>query len=156
MKFADNSIVSNPGSAIHVLYGPKVTKNGEFELVEIGEENIHDYIQSQKELTDMSYILSRMAAGDTSVLAGEGMYGDFTTMPDTLAGMLQLQLDSNRLFDSLPFDVREKFDFDQNKFFAQSGTEDWFKKISSVLSDDVKNKIFPIKEEVSESVVKEE
>lgn len=143
MKYADNSIVSNPGSAIHIKYGPKVTDNGDFELVEIGKENLHDYIQSQKELTDMSYILSRMAAGDTSVISGEGIYGDFTHVPDTLAGVLQLQIDSNRLFESLPVDVREQFDFDANKFFAQSGSMDWFEKISPVLPDDMRENFRP-------------
>lgn len=145
IKYADNSIVSNPGSPIHVIYGPKVvSKEGNIELVEIGKENIHDYIQSQKESTDMSYILSRMAAGDTSMLRTDGMYGDFTQIPNTLADVLQLQIDSNRMFASLPAEVKEKFHFDANEFFAQSGQMDWYEKIKPVLSDEVKNQIWPV------------
>lgn len=146
LKYADNSIVSNPGSEIHIIYSPVVTENGNFELVESGKENIHDYIQSQASNTDMSYIISRMAVGDMSVLVDGATYGDFTSVPDSLAGVLQLQIDSNNLFNKLPLEVREKFDYDPNKFFAQSGSNEWLEKLSPVLSDDVR-KLMQVKTE---------
>lgn len=141
IKYADNSIVSESGSEIHVIYTPKVTENGNFELVPSGKENIHEFIQSQKNTTDMSYILARMAAGDPSVMVDGAVYGDFSNVPDTLAEVLQMQIDSNNLFSKLPLSVREQFDYDPNKFFAQAGSSAWLEKMSPVLSEDVRKLI---------------
>lgn len=147
MRFADNSFVSNPGSPIHQVYAPKVDPEGGITLVEAGVENTDDYIQSFAESTDLHVLLTRIQSGETDLLMKRpGSYGDFTKMPKTYAEMLQLQLDSARLFNSLPVDVKEKFNNDPNQFMAQSGTEDWFKKIENVLPDEVKSVVFPVVE----------
>ena len=147
MRFADHSFVSNPGSPIHQLYAPKVESDGSITLVEAGVENTDDYIQSFAESTDIHVLMKRIQNGETDLLMKRpGSYGDFTKMPKTYAEMLQLQLDSVRLFNSLPVDVKEKFNNDPNQFMAQSGTEDWFKKIENVLPDEVKSAVFPVVE----------
>lgn len=123
-------IFTNPGSPIHILYGPKVQKDGSIELVEIGKENTDEYIQSFAESTDMSFILAKLAVGDTSVLQRrQAFYGDFTSAPSTFAEALQLQIDAANTFDHLPLDVKQKFDNDVNKFMASAGSEDWLKKM---------------------------
>lgn len=145
-------LFTNPGSPIHQLYAPKVDNDGNITLVEAGVENTDDYINSFAEETDINILISRMQNGDMSMLNSPGVYGDFTKMPKTYAEVLQLQIDSKRLYDSLPADIKQKFDHDSNKFFAQAGTEDWYKKIETVLPDDVKASIFPVqKEEVKEN-----
>lgn len=134
MRYADNLFVSNPGDKEHILYAPKVDKEGNIELVEAGREDIREKINSYAESTDISIILSRVAQGDLSGLqVNPGMYGDFTEMPKTYADFLQLEIDSNNLFMKLPLDVRAQFDYDPQKFFAQAGTEDWQKKLGDVL-----------------------
>lgn len=153
MRFADNTIISNPGSPIHQLYAPKVDPDGNITLVEAGIENTDDYINSFADSCDIHTILTRVQNGEVDLLKSRpGSYGDFTKMPQTYAEMLQLQLDSNRLFASLPVDVRAKFDHDPAQFMAQSGTIDWFKKIEGVLPDEVKSAVFP---PVEKPVVKE-
>lgn len=134
MRFADKRFVSNPGETEHILYAPKVDKEGNIELVEAGKENIREKINSYAESTDISIILQRVAQGDLSGLqVNPGMYGDFTEMPKTYAEFLQLEIDSNNLFNKLPLDVRAEFDYDPQKFFAQAGTEEWQKKLGDVL-----------------------
>lgn len=123
-------IYTNPGSPIHVLYGPKVLKDGTIELVEIGKENTDDYIQSFEEVTDMSFILAKLESGDLSVInKRQPFYGDFTEVPKTFAEVLQLRIDAQNMFDRLSADVKEKFDNDVNKFLATAGTEEWRKKV---------------------------
>lgn len=147
MRFADKRFVSNPGSPIHQLYAPKVGVDGSVTLVEAGVENTDEYIQSFAESTDIHVLMTRVQNGETDLLMKRpGSYGDFTKVPKTYAEMLQLQLDSARLFNSLPLDVKEKFNNDPNQFLAQSGTEDWFKKIENVLPDEVKSAVFPVVE----------
>lgn len=156
MKFADNSICSCPGLPFKTVYAPKVGPNGSVELVESGLENTDEFIQSFKEATDIRTILNRVANGETQLLMQRtGSYGDFTKMPKTFAEVLQLQIDSHKLFESLPIDIRQQFNNDANEFFAASGTGEWFKKIEGVLPDEVKAMVMPkpdtnVKEEVED------
>lgn len=144
-------LFTNPGDPIHQLYSPRVDSDGNITLVKAGVENTDYFIQSFAEETDINVLISRMQNGDFSMMRSPGVYGDFSTMPKTYAEVLQLQIDATRLFDSLPADVKQKFDHDKNKFFAQSGTIEWYEKIESVLPDDIKSSIFP-GEKVEEKV----
>ena len=145
MKYAEKRFFSDPGSPLHVLYAPKVNADGSVDLVESGVENIREYIQSFERSTDLSVILARVGAGETQLLYQRpGSYGDFTQLPSTYAEALQLQIDSNNLFKSLPVEVKNKFDNDPNKFFAQSGTKEWFEKIEVVLPKEVKDMVRPV------------
>lgn len=144
IKFADcTKFVSCPGSKYKTEYSPVVAKDGTVSLKAVGKVDFHAYIQSFREQTDIHYIVNKIANGDTSMLRFDGVYGDFTKYPTTLAEVLQLQIDSNKLFNSLPVEIKQKFSNDPNKFFAQSGSKEWFETISPVLGDDVKNAIFP-------------
>ena len=136
------------GSPVKQLYAPKVGSDGVIDLVEAGEENIKDYIQSFRDSCDLSVILARVARGETELLYQRpGSYGDFTKMPKTYAEMLQLQIDSKNLFNSLPVDVKDKFGHDSERFLAEAGTKDWFSKIEAVLPEEVKSAVMP-KDEV--------
>lgn len=156
MRFADPSFVSNPGSPLKINYAPKVSDKGSVELMEIGVENFQDYIDSFRDSAEIGTVISRFQnTGDAGILQQRvGQYGDFTDAPKTLAQALQLQIDSNLLFDSLPVDIKQKFDNDRNQFFAQSGTEDWFVKMDSVLPESMRiqkpdaglNPVEPVKE----------
>lgn len=133
-----------PGDPIHIIYRPSVDKEGNIELVESGKENTDDIIQSYAESCDIVTILARACNGEPELLnQRQGTFGDFTQMPKTFAEMLQLQIDSNRLFDSLPSDVKDKFGNDSNKFFAQAGTKEWAETLGDVLSVDNK-KLFGV------------
>lgn len=140
MRYADNSIKSNPGSPVRQLYAPKVASNGSIELVEAGIEDSEAYINSFKDSTDIRVILARVAAGETELLnQRKGVFGDFTSMPSSYAEFLQLQIDSNRLFNSLPTEVRQQFGNDPNQFFAQAGTDEWMQKLNPILPDEMRS-----------------
>lgn len=142
VRYFNNDIVSNPGNPIHTIYAPKVAKDGTIELVESGFENTDDIIQSYAESCDMSVILSRVANGETELLnQRKGLFGDFTQMPSTYAEVLQMQIDSVNLFNSLPTDVKAKFDNDSNKFFVQAGNEDWINKLGDLLPEEFRKSI---------------
>lgn len=139
-----NSFCTDPGSRYRTLFSPIVRPDGTIQLVESGKEDIQEYIQSQKDKTDMSFILSRMAAGDTSVLTDKTpMYGDFTSMPKNYAEALQLVIDREADFMKLPLEVRNKFNNDFRQWFAQSGSEEWFDKMASVLPKEKEKPVVP-------------
>ena len=135
-----NSFVSNPGDRYRIEFSPLVQPDGSIELVESGKIDIQEYIDSFREQTDMSYVIQQLSIGNTSVLSQkEPMYGDFTNMPKTYAEALQLVIDREAEFMKLPKEVRNEFDNDFRKWFAQSGSEEWFEKMKSVFPSEEKS-----------------
>lgn len=139
IKYADNSIVSNPGNPIHIIYAPEVQDDGTIKLVESGKENTDEYIDSFREECDISTIIKKYQNGDISVLKQrEGMFGDFTNLPKTYAEMLQLRIDSERAFNSLPLEVKQKFNNDEMQFFASAGSNEWLEKCGIITKEEIK------------------
>lgn len=135
-----NDIVSCPGSEIEDVLTPVVKEDGSIALEKSGVRNVQEEIDSYEESCDLNSIIARYMSGDTEALSRNIMnFGDFTKFPKTYAEMLQLQIDSNNLFNSLPDEVRQKFDNDCNKFFAQSGTEEWFNILNPIKEAVVEN-----------------
>lgn len=132
-KYQKERVRSNAGSRMQPQYKMTVNKEtGAHELKQKGEINLYAQIQSFKNSTDVNYILERFARGDESALSKvQGVYGDFTEMPKTLAELSQRVLDAQTLFDNLPLDVREQFGFNPSVFFASIGSE----KFNTIFAD---------------------
>lgn len=124
-----DSVVSNPGSDIHVIYQGKVLPNGQIRLEEVGKESISQMINSFKDSTDITYIAQRLAMGDTSVLRDGAVYGDFTKTPKSLAESLQIIIDGEKKFNELPLDVRSSFDNSYYQFIMSAGSDSWIEKL---------------------------
>lgn len=154
-------IYTNPGCKEKIKYTLKVGKDGKTSLVESGKEDWQGYIQSFAESTDINTIVTRLANGDVSALnKTNGQFGDFTEMPKSLAEFMQLQIDCNNLFDSLPISVKKEFDMDKNKFFANAGSSDWYMAIRDSVSPEMRDKIsnafgVDVKPSVNEEAVTE-
>ena len=104
-------VLSNSGSRIRKLYSAKVDAEGAIDLVESGEENLYDYIQSFKDECDINLIVQRCMSGDVDVLSKrQGVYVDVTEFPQTYAEVLQRVIDGKNAFDDLPLETRAKFD----------------------------------------------
>ena len=111
---------SAPGSGMKDTYKMFVDKDGKRELRKNGEYNLYAEIQSYKDSVSIDYILARFMNGDETALSrAQGIYGDFTEMPRTLAELQQRVIDAEDLFNSLPLDVKEKYNFSASEFFAQ-------------------------------------
>lgn len=151
VRFFNGKQVSEPGSPIKDIFSPVVNKDGTISLEKSGEENLQEYIDSFRDECDINVILAKYASGDVSVLnMRNGSYGDFTKMPKTYAEMLQLQINSNNYFKSLPKEIREKFNNDANQFFAQSGSQEWIDIMSSMYPEEKKVEDIVLEKEVKE------
>lgn len=123
---------SNVGSRIHPMYTAKYDVNGSMYLEQTGEENIYDQIQSHKDSVDINVLLKRYQNGEVDVLSKvQGIFTDVTGMPRTFAEMLNIVNDSRAAFDSLPVDVRAKFNHNPIEFMQDAGSEDWFDKLGA-------------------------
>lgn len=121
------------GDPIKPLYGLEVDKKGVTQLVEKGKYNLYDFIQSHKDSVDIHKILERFQNGDVDALNKyQGYYGDITEAPKTFADALNAVIKAKDLFNSLPLDVREKFDHSPEQFIAALGTEKFAEALGQV------------------------
>lgn len=148
-----SSFVTDPGSDIHVIYSGKLCPDGQIRLTESGKESISEKINAEKMFTDISYIRSRLALGDTSVIrpASSVMYGDLTKAPKTLADNLQIFINARSSFDNLPLETRNKFDNNYLKWLQDAGTDEWVKKMDKFIPDLVVEKEVESEVNVDES-----
>lgn len=109
-----------PGSGMKDTYKMHVDENGVRELKKSGEYNLYADIQSYKDSVSIDYILTKFVNGDETALSRvQGIYGDFTQMPTTLAELQQRVIDAENLFNSLPLDIRAQYNHSASEFFAQ-------------------------------------
>ena len=115
------------GNPIKTLYGPVFDANGVMSLEEKGKENLYAYIQSHKDSVDIQVLLQRYSNGDASALSkAQGVYGDFTNMPTTMAELLNRMAKGQEFFNGLPVEVRAKFNHSFSEFMAASDRPDFW------------------------------
>lgn len=115
-------IYCRSGDKEHVIYSSKYNDDGIIELYEIGRQDIPAYINSHAESVDINVLMERYAEGDTEVLnRRQTLFGDFTQLPKTLADSLNLAIEGQKFFDSLPVETKKKFD---NSFAVWLATVD--------------------------------
>lgn len=126
-----SDFITSAGELEKPVLSGKLMPDGTIKLTQVDSIDIKAEINSHASTCDMAYILSRLKAGDASVLSvKDGAYGDFTVFPKTYAEMLQLVQSGESAFDSLPLDVKSKFDNNINKWFASIGSEEWSEKMN--------------------------
>ena len=140
-----NEFVSNPGDRYHILYKTIVTDKGDVILKENGKEDLWEKINAEADSCDMRHILHQMALGDYSALQNDVQYLDLTQFPSSRREVLDLFINVENQFLTLPPDVRQKFDNDFKKWYMEGDTPEWREKMADVLP----------KTEVVESEVKE-
>lgn len=108
------------GDRYHTTFTGKYNSSGVLELVETGKEDIYDMIQSHADSVDIHVLLKRYANGEMDVFEKrEGQYFDATEMPTTFAEMLNIVNNAKATFDSLPQELRNKFDQSFEVFLAK-------------------------------------
>lgn len=110
-------------------------------LVPAGEKNIQDYIDSFAFDADINIIIAKFLNGDTTVINKVvGQFGDFRDCPTTYADLFDRVQKCENLFNSLPVDIKEKFDNSYEKFWSEFGSnyfDDVFKDYNSSSIDNV-------------------
>lgn len=110
---------TSSGNCHKPLYSPVYGDDGRLTLECTGYKDTDLEISSYREQTDMAYIISRINAGDTSVLPDpNALYADVTDLPNTPIGMVNFLDGMRRKFDSLPAETRELFDNSFSRFIA--------------------------------------
>lgn len=149
-QFDRKSVPYPETSSIVTDYQLSLAPDGKETLIAIGEHDIYPEIQSHAKSVDINEIILRYQRGDIDVLAQRaGMYGDFTDMPTSYAELYQSVLDAQAYFDSLPLEIRQKFDHSFSKFFTSIGTPEF----NAVFSDSDVNVVNDVENFESEVIV---
>lgn len=138
-------VYCSSGDPIKLLYGLEVDDKGVSDLVVKGKFDLYDFIQSHADSVDIHKILERFENGDVDALNKyQGYYADITDAPKTFAEALNTVIKAKDLFNSLPLDVRAKFDHSPEQFVASLGTQKFLDAVgvkSPTLSDSVENPV---------------
>lgn len=130
---------SNKGERIKNVYALGLNDNGSQEVMLTGETiNIYDEIQSHKDSVDVKKTLERFInTGDLSALQKvQGAYIDATEFPKTYAQFQQQLIDARNYFESLPVDIRAKFNHNPEEFFAKIGSDE-FNNILGIKKEEI-------------------
>jgi len=99
-------------------YSLKIT-DGREELVRTGQTNVYDKIQASKNETLIYNILDRFQNGEIPNLdLKKGFYADMSKAPESLAQAQQAMIDCEKLFASLPLEIRQSYDHSISKFIV--------------------------------------
>lgn len=123
---------SSSGNRYKIDYVARRDEFGRLNLVENGRSDLYAEIQSHKESTDLSLIISRFLNGDTSALSrGNAMYGDFVGIPTSLNDALRVVESAEAQFASLDADIRSRFDNDFGVFISMMDNPvEWSKRFT--------------------------
>lgn len=124
-----NTFISSPGSPVKLIFTPAY-EDGQIILNETGKYDISEFINSYADTTDMSYILARLSAGDSSVLnISKGFYGDASILPDDHRAALDTVISAQTYFDNLPKETRDKFNDSFVEWIQSAGTKEWVSRM---------------------------
>lgn len=117
------SFVSCSGSHIMTIYEYRFV-DGIKQLVPSGKTDTQELIDSFAESADINNIIVRFLNGDESVINKVvGTFGDFRDCPTTYAEMFDRIQKCENLFNSMPVEIKEKFDNSYEKFWSSFGSE---------------------------------
>ena len=142
-----NTFISDPGSPVKLIFTPAF-EDGQIILNETGKFDISEFINSYADTTDMSFILARLSAGDSSVLnVSQGFFGDASILSNDHRAALDTVISAQTYFDNLPKETREKFNDSFVEWIQSAGTKEWVSRM-------VVNPVTNVSDTSSESEVK--
>lgn len=152
-----DDVMARPRSHVGSRFKNKrqlVDNHGVMELQTVGKQNLYEEIQSHKDSVDINKMLERYRSGDVTALDRvKAHYLDLEGAPRTLAEMYSFVKNTTAFFDTLPLEVRKRYDFNPSNFVADIGSDE-FKKMFTIKTEDLE-KITPVKEVNIESPVVE-
>ena len=111
-------MATNPGESLARIFEPFF--NGSTTVLkEVGKRNIQELMDAQAPQCDIAYMLTRLKAGDSSVLSSSTpLFGDFSELSHNPADVLNLTRNAELSFGSLSKEERVKYNNDWRVYFS--------------------------------------
>lgn len=117
-------VYSNPGTTIGYEKALAVDENGHEYVKIVSEYSIPDDINSHADSVDIHVIMKQFEQGNLDVINRKhGIFTDITQMPKTFAEMYEKVVDGEQYFNSLPVELRDKFNQNFGEFISSIGTD---------------------------------
>lgn len=124
------------GTFTEKTYGYKVDSYGRKILSCTGERDSYQEIQASLEETKIENILARALAGDNSVFRPDGIYADVADMPKNLIEARESIVKLENLWQSVPTEIKNKYNNNVEEFIGASGSEQWLKDMGLIGKND--------------------
>lgn len=97
-------------SPVVLVYGYFTDDNGDVQFGQVSEENIYDKIQSYADSCDMDFVKQMILDGECPAPAiSDDAFFDTTVFPDNLIDAMDGIKSASIAFNSLPFELRKKY-----------------------------------------------
>lgn len=127
---------SNTGSPIKVIKAGKLDAKKNVVVVPKGEKNLYSEINSFANSVDIHVLLQRFANGDKEALMQRaGAFIDVSAMPTNINDFVNLYKDGENLFNTLPVEIKEKFNNNMVEFITKIGDKEWMEIMSNSPAD---------------------
>lgn len=137
------------GDGMDVLFEERIV-DGVKKLVKTGVNPLNEFVQKSLEDTLIYNILKKFEAGNVDVLNKSiGQFFDSTVMPHNLAEAQNSLIKAEAYFDSLPLDVRNKFDNSSSTFFQSVFDGSYLERAAEFFNPDKKIDVKEPTEDVS-------
>lgn len=126
----------DPGHPIKIVYGSELDKEHNIIVQEKGKEDLYAYINSFADSVDINVLLARFTNGDEQALKQRAAaYIDIASLPTNMNDFIAYSRNATSFFDTLPIEVKEKFNNNVLEFISQVGTPE-FNEIMSLSAND--------------------
>lgn len=117
---------SEPGSPIKLVRAGQLDKDNNLKVVVKGEENLYAYINSFAESVDINVIMNRFLNGDKEILLQRaGAYLDISELPNSFQELVDININAQNVYNTLPIEIKEKFHNNINQFISTMGSDEW-------------------------------
>lgn len=106
-------------------YAYEINSKGQKELKRNGTINVYQEIQAELEETKIENVLKRVAMGDMSDFRPNGIYQDITKVPNNLIEAKKEMQKLENLWNDLPNETKQKYDWSVDQFIAKAGEKSW-------------------------------
>lgn len=140
-------VISNAGDRKRIVKAGVLNNKKQIVVKEKGHEDLYAYINSFADSVNIHVLLARFANGDKeALLQRAGAFIDISALPTNINEFVELYHNGESYFNSLPIEIKEKFNNNMTEFISKIGSTE-FNDIMSVSPDEIrKQKIELVKE----------
>lgn len=140
-------VISNAGDRKRIVKAGVLNNKKQIVVKEKGHEDLYAYINSFADSVNIHVLLARFANGDKeALLQRAGAFIDISALPTNINEFVELYHNGESYFNSLPIEIKEKFNNNMTEFISKIGSSE-FNDIMSVSPDEIrKQKIELVKE----------
>lgn len=140
-KFERIQVNTCPGDGIAPVRAGEYNAQHQIVVKEKGKEDLYSKINSYANSVNIHVLLKRFQNGDKEALMQRaGAFIDISALPTNLNEFVNMYKNGENLFNTLPKEVKEKFNNNMVEFIAKIGTSEW-KEIMSASPADIKEEV---------------